>query len=94
MKLFSNVYTVTQATFNLEPVHKTSYACDSDRTLLGRKKVTKNLKALYLTAEAFQTRRILPRIHAVRTKASEGEVLCTSRKLTTSNFRFTFPAAY
>lgn len=55
MKLFSNVYTVTQATFNLEPVHETSYACDSDRTLLGKKKVTKNLKALYLTAEAFQT---------------------------------------
>lgn len=38
MKLFSNVYTVTQAAFNLEPVNKTGYAYDSDRMLLGRKK--------------------------------------------------------
>lgn len=47
MKLFSNVYTVTQATFNLEPVNKTGYASDSDRMLSRRKRVSKNKKALY-----------------------------------------------
>lgn len=47
MKLFSNIYTVTQAALNLESVHKTGYAYDSDRTSLGRKKVTKNQEAHY-----------------------------------------------
>lgn len=46
MKLFSNVSTVTQATFNLEPVNKTGYATDSDRMLPRRKRACKKRKAL------------------------------------------------
>lgn len=47
MKLFSNVFTVTQATFNLEPVNKTGYVSDSERMLLRRKIVSKKRRALY-----------------------------------------------
>lgn len=55
MKLFSNVYTVTQATFNLQPVNKTGYAYDSDRMWPRRKKYLKARKHFILAAEVFRT---------------------------------------
>lgn len=55
MKLFSNVYTVTQAAFNLEPVNKTGYAYDSDRTLPRRKLHLKARKHFILAAKIFRT---------------------------------------
>lgn len=54
MKLFSNVSTVTQATFNLEPVNKPGYASDSDRMLPRRKRVCKKRKALYFGSWSIQ----------------------------------------
>lgn len=55
MKLFSNVSTVTQATFNPESVKKTGYASDLERTLPRRKRVCKKRKAFILADEVFRT---------------------------------------
>lgn len=55
MKLFSNVYTVTQAAFNLELVNKTGYAYDSNRMLPRRKKYLNARKHFILAAEVFRT---------------------------------------
>lgn len=54
MKLFSNVPTVTQATFNLQPVNKTGEASDSERMLQRRKRVCKKRKALYFCSWSIQ----------------------------------------
>lgn len=58
MKLFSNVHTVTQAALDLEPVNKTGYAYDSDKTLPRRKKSIQKQKKKHfiLAAEVFRTR--------------------------------------
>lgn len=59
MKLFSNVSTVTQATFNLESVKKTGYASDSERMLPRRKRLhVKRGKHFILAAEVFRTSKI------------------------------------
>lgn len=47
MKLFSDVDTVTQAAFNLEPDNKAGYACNSDGMIPRRKTVSRSEKALY-----------------------------------------------
>lgn len=55
MKLLSTVYTVAQAAFNVQPVTKTGYTCDSDRTLPRRKKYLKESKHFILAAGILRT---------------------------------------
>lgn len=55
IKPFSDVYTVTQAAFNLEPAKSTGYLCNSDRMLLRIKKYLKAKKHFILAAEVFRT---------------------------------------
>lgn len=55
IKLSSNVYTVTQAAFNLEPAKSTGYIYDSDRMLPRIKKYLKAKKHFIFAAEVFRT---------------------------------------
>lgn len=59
MKLFSNVYKVTQAALNLKPVNKSCYAYGSDRILPRRKKsISKAREYFILAGEVFRTLKI------------------------------------